>query len=342
MKRALIAMSGGVDSSVAALLCQQKGYECVGATMLLCGNEDTGVSDARDVCRRLGMDFHVLDLRKSFREKIIDSFVKSYEKGETPNPCVECNKNIKFGEFFSFADELKCDYIATGHYARVLYKDGRYYIRKGLDERKDQSYVLWTLSQSQLSRVLFPLGEITKDEVREAAEQAGFVNSSKKESQDICFVPDGDYARVIEEYAKKTYPCGNFVLKNGEVIGQHKGIIRYTVGQRRGLGLSLSEPLYVAEKRAESNEVVLCRDEELFSDTLTARDCNFMADLKVKDAFRCSAKIRYNQKEEGAHAVVCDGGKVKVTFDRPQRAAAKGQSLVIYDGDTVLGGGVIE
>lgn len=335
-------MSGGVDSSVAALLCQQKGYECVGATMLLCGNEDTGASDARAVCERLGMEFHLLDLRDRFRERIIDGFVKSYERGETPNPCVECNKYIKFGELLSFADRLKCDYIATGHYARAINKDGRYFVGRGLDQKKDQSYVLWTLSQKQLSRVLFPLGGMTKGEVRAAAKQAGFVNSSKKESQDICFVPDGDYARVIEEYTEKTYPRGNFVLKSGEVMGEHKGIIRYTVGQRRGLGLSLPEPLYVAEKRTETNEVVLCPNDELFSDSLTARDFNPIADLREGDTVRCSAKIRYNQNAQPASVTVCGGGKVSVTFDTLQRAVAKGQSLVLYDGDTVIGGGIIE
>lgn len=334
-------MSGGVDSSVAALLCKESGYDCIGVTMQQLDIPGGEADGARAICDKLGIPFYSLDLKREFKCAVINDFIKSYELGETPNPCVVCNKKLKFGALLDFAAEKGCEYIATGHYARIEERDGSVYLKKAVDPSKDQSYMLWALGREQLSHVMFPLGELTKAEVREIARKNGFENSEKKDSQDICFVPDGDYAGVIERYSEKTYPTGNFVLRDGTVIGGHKGIVRYTIGQRRGLGLSLPEPLYVCEKRIDTNEVVLCRDEELFSDTLTARDVNLINGIPG-DTFKCTAKIRYNQKEQGATVRLLDGAHARVTFDEPQRAIAKGQSLVLYDGDTILGGGIIE
>ncbi len=347
-------MSGGVDSSVAALLCKEKGYDCIGATMKLFDNDTADiekdkpccsaddVEDARSVCAALGIPYYVFNFKGDFKRNVIDRFVGCYECGGTPNPCIDCNRYLKFDSLLRRSREAECDSIVTGHYARIEEKDGRFLLKKAVDITKDQSYVLWSLTQEQLSHIMFPLGSMTKDEVRKLAEKNGFVNSAKKDSQDICFVPNGDYASVIEHYTGKTYPCGDFVLKDGTVIGEHRGIIRYTIGQRRGLGLSLPEPLYVCEKRIDTNEVVLCRDEELFSDTLEAYDFNWIAFDPPSEPVRCFAKIRYNQREQSATVTVTGEGRVRVVFDEPQRAIAKGQSLVLYNGDTVLGGGIIE
>ena len=348
MKKALIAMSGGVDSSVSAFLCKEKGYDCMGATMKLYnGFEDStccslaDIEDAKAVCHRLGMEHHVYNFTEDFDEKVIKKFIDAYECGATPNPCIECNRHLKFAKLFAKMQELGYDYVVTGHYARIEQVDGRFLLKKAVDHTKDQSYVLYSMTQEQLAHTLFPLGEFEKSYAREIAEENGFINARKKDSQDICFVPDGDYATFIEKYAGKTYPCGDFVDKDGKVLGEHKGIIRYTIGQRKGLGLSLPAPMYVCDKDTLKNQVVLCSNEELFSNSLDAVDFNWIAFDNPPEKVRAKARIRYNQVEEPATIFVTGKDTVHIEFDKPQRAIAKGQAVVVYDGDTVLGGGTI-
>ncbi len=348
-------MSGGVDSSVAAYIVKSMGFDCMGATMKLFANEDIGVSkeksccslddveDARSVAYRLGMPYNVFNFSDKFKENVIDRFIKAYETGYTPNPCIDCNRYLKFDKLFSRAKELEFDYVVTGHYARIEKDEnsGRFLLKKAVDTNKDQSYVLYNLTQEQLAHVMFPLGDKTKSQVREIAEEQGFLNARKKESQDICFVPDGDYASFIEKTTGKTYPCGKFIDTKGNVLGEHKGIIRYTIGQRKGLGLALPAPMYVKEKDMENNTVILSYEDEIFSSSLTASDFNWIAFDKPEKEFRCTVKTRYRSKEAAA-CVYPDGDKVRIVFDEPQRAVTKGQAAVLYDGDTVIGGGTIE
>jgi len=349
MKKAIIAMSGGVDSSVTAKLVMDMGYDCCGATMrLFCDDEsrksgaEDNVKDAKSIADRLGIPFYVYEFEEAFKSDVIDNFIKEYEGGATPNPCVICNKHLKFGKFLQRATEQGADYIATGHYARIEQKDGRYLLKKAVDYTKDQSYVLYAMTQHQLKHTLFPLGSMTKAEARKLAQDNGFVTANKHDSQDICFVPDGDYAGFIERYLNKSYKHGNFVDMSGKVLGEHKGIIRYTIGQRKGLGLSLPAPMYVFEKNMDKNEVILCSNEELFATELNVRDVNWILWDTPPKSFRASAKIRYNQKEEPATVTILEENRVHIEFDEPQRAIAKGQSAVFYDGDIVIGGGIIE
>lgn len=342
-------MSGGVDSAVCAYLCQKQGYDCIGATMKLvsdnCGEDACGSSkdadDARRVAHSLGMEHYVFDFSGEFREKVINKFINAYETGETPNPCIDCNRHLKFDKLFERMREMECDFTATGHYARIEHSGGRYLLKKAADPAKDQSYVLYSLSQERLAHTLFPLGEYTKSEVRKIAADNGFVNARKHDSQDICFVPDGDYASFIENFRKKKYPCGNFVDKNGRILGEHKGIIRYTIGQRKGLGLSLPAPMYVCGKDTDRNEVILCSNEELFSRGVDVYDFNWIAFENPPETFTAAARIRYNQKEETARITVTGENSVHIEFEQPQRAVAKGQAAVVYDGDVVIGGGTI-
>lgn len=351
--KALIAMSGGVDSSVAAYLMKQSGYDCIGATMRLYHNEDVGRSasqtccslddteDARSVAVRLGIPYYVFDFSADFHRQVIDRFISAYENGLTPNPCIDCNRYLKFDRLYRRAMELECDLIVTGHYARIEERDGRYFLKKAVDDRKDQSYVLYSLTQEQLAHTRFPLGELEKTETRQIAEREGFINAAKRDSQDICFVPDGDYARVISEYTGKTYPPGQFVDLHGNVLGEHKGIIHYTIGQRKGLGLALPEPLYVMEKCLETNRVVLGRNEDLFTKELDAVDMNWIAYDVLPERIRVKAKIRYKQTEQWATAIPTGEKNMHLIFDEPQRAVTKGQAVVLYDGDVVVGGGTI-
>ena len=341
-------MSGGVDSSVAAHLTIEKGYECIGATMkLYTGREEStccsekDIEDAKTISNRLGMEHFVYNFTDDFDEKVIKKFINAYEIGATPNPCIECNRYLKFEKLMEKMYELSYDYVVTGHYARIEKYGDRYLLKKALDETKDQSYVLYSLSQDQLSHTLFPLGDLKKEDARKIAEENGFINAKKKDSQDICFVPDGDYAKFIEEYSGKSYPDGDFVDQSGKVLGRHKGIIRYTVGQRKGLGLSLPAPMYVMKKDTEKNQVVLCSNEELFSSTLYAENFNWIAYDNPTEKLKVKAKIRYNQKEEDATVTPLSDGRVFVEFDKPQRAVAKGQAVVLYDGEIVVGGGTI-
>ena len=352
--RALIAMSGGVDSSVAAKIMTEKGFECVGCTMKLYDNEDAGIpkghtccslddiQDARSVAYELGMNHYVFNFKDSFREKIIDNFAKAYLEGKTPNPCIDCNRYMKFDKLFERAEILNCDYVVTGHYARIEEENGKFVLKKALDDTKDQSYVLYDLTQEKLSHLMLPLGGMRKTEIRQKAEECGFVNANKPDSQDICFVPDGDYASVIEKFCSVKSKEGDFVDTRGNVLGRHKGIIHYTIGQRKGLGISGGKKLYVCKIDPESNTVVLGDNGDLFSDTLTASDFHFISGEELTNAFRCKAKIRYRQNEQWATVYPISEDRIRVVFDEKQRAITSGQAVVLYDGDVVLGGGKID
>lgn len=354
MKKAMIAMSGGVDSSVAAYLISQQGYETVGVTMKLHNDESQAqaeascctsddIEDARSVAGKLGIPYHVYNYSDNFTEHVISRFVDAYRNARTPNPCIDCNRYIKFDRLVKTAIELGFDYVVTGHYAVTEYDEasGRYLLKKAVDESKDQSYVLYSLSQEQLSHILFPLGSMSKQEVREIADKLDFINADKPDSQDICFVPDGDYARFIEEWCGLKFENGNFVDLQGNVIAQHKGIINYTIGQRKGLGIAAKAPYYVVGKNLETNEVILGSNDDLFSSTLTATDVNFISVEKLTGPMRVRAKVRYKQKETDATISPLENGDVSVVFDEPQRAIASGQAVVFYDGDIVVGGGTI-
>jgi len=383
--KALIAMSGGVDSSVAAKLTKEAGYECIGCTMELfetgCGgrprsetpsaetpsaetlsdealsdeapSEDSdNVRDARSVAERLGMSFYAFDLKEAFRSCVIDKFTDAYSHGVTPNPCVDCNKNLKFGALLQKAEELGCEYIVTGHYARIE-RDPRtekYLLRKAVNDAKDQSYVLYNLTQEQLAHVLMPLGEYTKAQVRELAKTNGFVNADRPESQDICFVPDGDYASVIKQYTNRTFPEGDYVDLEGNVIGRHRGIIHYTIGQHKHLGQAFGEKRYVCRINADKNQVVLGRNEDVFSSYAKATDFNWISGEIPEGEIRCRVRVRYKQREQWATVRPINANEnagsqgtdaVEIFFDEPQRAITPGQSAVLYDGDIVLGGGIL-
>ena len=350
-----VAMSGGVDSSVAAVLLQQAGYQLSGVNLRMVHNEDLGVSPERTCCsltdaedaalvaRRLGFPFYVFDFAPIFRDSVIRNFIDEYERGRTPNPCAECNRSVKFGALLQRVRTLGGDYMATGHYARVE-KDassGRYLLKRGMDRTKDQSYFLYMLTQEQLSHTLFPLGGLEKTEVRQIAEAHGLVNAKKHDSQDICFVPDGKYAAFIERTTGHPYEPGPFLDQEGNVLGQHKGIIRYTKGQHKGLGLSTAQPLYVLEKDVENNAIRLGPDSALWSRTLTAEQVNWISVPELTEPMAVTVKTRYTQREAAAVVEPLAGGRIRVTFEEPQRAITAGQAVVMYDGETVVGGGTI-
>lgn len=349
MAGALIAMSGGVDSSAAALLMQQQGIPCVGATMQLfsradgCGSSQDA-ADAAQVCGQLGMEHLVLDLSELFRKKVMEPFAAAYEQGRTPNPCTLCNRHLKFGAMLEKMHALGLDLLVTGHYARVEYDCAadRYLLKKALDPSKDQTYVLYSLTQAQLRHVRMPLGGFTKPEIRRIAESRGLISARKKESQDICFVPDGDYAGFIRDFTGHDSLPGDFADTAGNVLGTHRGIIHYTIGQRRGLGIAAGHPLYVCGIDPEENRVILGEGEALYTDSLTAADVNLIAVPEMREPRRVLAKIRYRHREQPATAYIDGAGILHVQFDEPQRAVTPGQAVVLYDGDTVLGGGTIQ
>lgn len=353
MSKAMIAMSGGVDSSVSAALMLEQGYECIGATMKLhcksvqtddkiCGSSDD-VEDARAVAEKLGMEHYVYDFEDKFAGEVIENFIDVYESGGTPNPCIQCNRTMKFGLMLEESKKLLCDKIVTGHYARIERReDGRFILKKAKNIAKDQSYVLYFLTQEELRHICFPLGEYeSKDEIRNIAEKYRFVNAYKSESQDICFVPDGDYVSFIKKYTGKCYPCGNYCDIDGNIIGQHDGVIGYTIGQRKGLGIALGKPMYVCRKDVITNTVYLGENKDLFSKELTAVNINLIPFDRIDESMRLWAKIRYNQKEQPCTVTQIDDNTIKVVFDEPQRAVTTGQALVLYDEDVVVGGGVI-
>ena len=355
MSHVFVAMSGGVDSSVAALLLQQAGHKIFGVNLRMFHNEDLGQSpgktccslaDAEDaglVARRLGAPFYVFDVSQVFRSTVIRDFIEEYQNGRTPNPCAVCNQTVKFGALLDRVRVLGADYLATGHYARVEQDaaTGRYLLKRGLDRSKDQSYFLYMLTQEQLAHTLFPLGSLEKTQVRQLAEAHGLVNAHKHDSQDICFVPDGDYAAFIERTVGSPSLPGNFVDQKGQVLGHHRGIIRYTHGQHKGLGLSTSEPLYVLEKDAVSNTIRLGPDSDLWSQTLTAEQFNWVSIPEPTEPIAVTVKTRYSQREAAAIARSLPGGRCQVTFEEPQRAITPGQAVVLYQEEIVVGGGTI-
>ena len=355
-KTVVVGMSGGVDSSVAAYLLKEQGYHVIGATMQIWQQEDrcsiekeggccgwSAVEDARRVAHMLDIPYYVMNFKQEFKENVIDYFVDEYLHGRTPNPCIACNRYVKWESLLTRSLSIGADYIATGHYARIdQLENGRYAIRRSATLAKDQTYALYNLTQEQLKRTLMPVGQYSKDEIRKIAEKIGLLVANKPDSQDICFVPDGDYAAYIEENAGVKIPEGNFVTLDGKVLGKHKGIIHYTVGQRKGLGLSLGYPAFVLEIRPETNEVVIGTNEDSMTTTLKANRVNFMSVEDLPEPKRVFAKIRYNHK--GAWCTVEKTGEDEITctFEEPQRAVTPGQAVVLYDGEYVLGGGSIE
>lgn len=358
MKKVMVGMSGGVDSSVSALLLREQGYEVMGVTLKLFGDEDivqaekegktccalSDVEDARSVAYRLGFEHLVFNFKDNFRECVMKNFAESYLCGRTPNPCIECNRHIKFDKMLRRALELDYDFIATGHYAINEFDEklGRYILKRPKDRQKDQTYVLYSLTQEQLKHIIFPLGNLEKSDVRRIAENAGLVNSNKPDSQDICFVPDGDYVSFIEKFTGKIVPDGNFVNINGDVLGIHKGIINYTIGQRKGLGISLGKPAYVVKKNVNENTVTLGDEKDLYTSSLIAENVNLISVAEIVEPMRVTAKTRYSQHEQPAIVSVMDNGEYLVEFDSPQRAVTSGQAVVFYDGDIVVGGGTIK
>ena len=356
MAKLLIAMSGGVDSSVAALLTMRSGDACAGCTMHLFDNGDAGISgestccslddvwDARSVCRRLGIAHHTFNYKREFRDCVMAPFAATYESGGTPNPCIECNRCLKFGALLERAALLGFDGVVSGHYARIERdeKTGRYLLKKAVDAQKDQTYVLYMLRQEQLARIRFPLGTLTKQAVREIAEKEGFLNAKKRDSQDICFVPDGDYGAFLERFTGKAYPPGDYVSPEGEILGRHRGAVRYTIGQRKGLGIALGHPAYVLGKDMEKNTVtVSCDESRLFSRRVTLFGCNWIAMGEQSGQMRVEAKLRYSHGASPA-TLTWDGDAAELVFDAPQRAVTPGQAAVCYAGDLVVGGGTIE
>lgn len=352
--KALIAMSGGVDSSVAALLTQQAGLECIGAMMRLYDNDTIGeksktccslddAEDARSVARRLGMPFYVFNFQKEFEEKVISKFICSYEQGLTPNPCIDCNRYLKFDKFLHRARELGCEYVVTGHYAQIRQdpQTGRYLLCRAADRSKDQTYVLYSLNQEQLAHVRLPLGSLTKAEARQIAEEFGFINAKKRDSQDICFVPDGDYVGFMKRFTGKSYASGDFLDQNGRIVGHHSGAVCYTLGQRKGLGLAMGAPVYVCAKDMANNTVTVGPNEALFSRALRANDWNWFPFPVLTEPMPVTAKARYSQIEQPAVVYPEEDGFARVVFDNPQRALTPGQAVVLYDGDMVVGGGTI-
>lgn len=354
-QKALIGMSGGVDSSVAAFLMQQEGFDCIGATMRLFDNEALGleqgstccslddVEDARSVARKMGIPHYVFNFTREFQDKVMDKFVSAYESGLTPSPCIDCNRYLKFEKLLRRATELGCDYVVSGHYARIRQDEntGRYLLCKAADSTKDQTYFLYPLNQEQMAHIRFPLGELTKPQVRQIAAEHGFVTARKHDSQDICFVPDGDYVRFIRRYTGLDFPQGDFLDQSGNVVGHHQGAIGYTLGQRKGLGLAMGEPVYVCGKDMQANTVTVGPNSSLFSSALQANDWNWFPFPELTEPMDVTVKIRHSQFEQPGRVFPEADGFARVEFAQPLRAVTPGQAVVLYQGDMVLGGGTI-
>ena len=350
-----MAMSGGVDSSVGALVLHEAGYDVQGVTLKLfdndgiflvdekscCSLEDT--EDARQVCLSLGIEHFVYNFMRTFGHDVIDRFCDSYLHGQTPNPCIDCNRYVKIAALQQRRRELGFDYVSTGHYVRRAFNEetGRYELLRGIDAAKDQSYVLFHLDQDSLGHMLFPLGELSKPQVRELAAKHGFINAKKAESQDICFVPDGDYASFIQSHTGVAFAPGNIVDRAGKVLGQHAGLVHYTVGQRKGIGVAAGEPLYVYAKDTTRNELVVGTDVDTLCTAIEVDDVNFIARPSLPEPAHFTVKAHYRQRERGAMVEQTGEGSLRIMFDEPQRACAPGQAAVVYDGDTVVCGGTI-
>ena len=353
MQKVVVGMSGGVDSAVAAFLLKEKGYDVTGVTLRVWMSDEgeegrcCEIDDAALVARKIGIPYHPFNCMSAFNEQVIEPFINSYLDGKTPNPCIECNRYIKWERLMYHAKVLGAELVATGHYAHVLrLNNGRYTVKTAAHAAKDQTYMLYKLTQEQLSHTLMPLGDLSKEEVRKIAADAGIPVADKPDSQEICFVPDGDYADYIVKHSGREIPGpGNFVDEDGNVLGPHKGIIHYTVGQRKGLGIAMGYPIFVKEIRTGTNEVVLSSEESLFGTTVICGEVNFLSieGLKPGERLRCNAKVRYHHTPAPAYLEALDNGDVKVEFDEPVRAATPGQSSVFYDEDgCVIGGGIIK
>ena len=349
-QKVVVGLSGGVDSSVAAFLLKEQGFEVVGVTMLLWSSdrehaqaEPQSVADARKVAEHLGIEYHVLDFKAQFKKEVVDYFTSEYLAGRTPNPCNVCNRRIKWEALLAWANEQGAEYIATGHYARIdCLENGRYAIRNSVTAQKDQTYALFNLTQEQLRKTLLPVGEFSKEEIRNIAKEQKLPVADKSDSQDICFIPDGDYGAFLEKEAGDRIPGeGNFVTTNGTVIGRHKGVTHYTIGQRKGLGIAMGHPVFVCEIRPETNEVVIGENEDIFSCKLVCRDVNYMGMEKGKEPSHCMAKVRYAHKGDMCRLEKLEDGRISVCFEKPVRAITPGQAVVFYDGEYVLGGGII-
>ena len=344
-KRVLLGMSGGVDSSVSALLLQKQGYEVVGITMLLCsGEESQAIQDARNICKKLNIEHYVYDLQKEFKENVINDFIKKYEQCLTPNPCIKCNRYMKFGYMYQKAKELNCNYIATGHYAKKEFSEeyNKYVIKKSNAGKKDQTYVLYNIPSEMVEHTLFPLADFeSKDEIRKIAAENNLVTANKPDSQEICFIPDNDYVNFLERHNIQGMKHGKIINREGVILGKHQGLHRYTIGQRRGMGISSSTPLYVIELNKEVNQLIVGKEEELYTDTVKVIDTNCILFNNFENGMKVEAKIRYSAPAKEATIFVNEDNSLTVKFDEKVRAVTPGQAIVFYINDILVGGGQI-